>query len=116
MTYSAVGANQGFAIFSHNTNDTFWFATGVAFATGQTVRSWQYGGFVGTTTDNRSVNPYGQRFTTNSNPTAVTAPAFVTIQLLGRKQPAFCAGQDLSGEELGVLQGILNSYAHAQAI
>jgi hypothetical protein len=112
MTYSAEGVPQGFAIFSHNINSTLWFSTGVSFGgDGQAVRSWQHGGIVGTTTNNLSVNPYGQRFTTQFSPIAVTAPAFVNIQLLGPRQPAFCAGQDLTGEELGVMQGILDTFA-----
>ena len=115
MEYRQLAVRQGMCIRSDNNLNALWFANGVAFApTGQVVRSWQSGGFVGTVTGNTnklSINPYGDRFNTSNNPTTVTSPAFLIIRLLGLRQPAFCAGQDLSGAELGILQGILDTFA-----
>jgi hypothetical protein len=115
MEYRNLASLQGMSIRSDNNLNALWFPSGVSFAvTGQVVRSWQSGGFVGTVTGNTnklSINPYGDRFTTSNNPTTVTSPAFLILRLLGPRQPAFCAGQDLTGEELGVMQGILDTFA-----
>jgi hypothetical protein len=116
MSYRSVSTPQGFAMRLDNSSNGLWFANGVGFnpVSGAVIRSWQSGGFVGTVTGNTnklSLNPYGGRFTNSNTPVTITDPAFVLLQLLGRRQPAFCAGQDLSGEELGVLQGILDTFA-----
>ena len=117
LTYTNASLPQGFALASNNTNTSYslWYARGVAFSSSAAdLRSWQAGGFIGTATGNTNklaLNPYGRRLTTATNSNLPTDPAFVEITLLGIKQPAFCAGQDLSGEELGVVQGILDTFA-----
>ena len=115
IEYTNASTQQGFAMASDNSNNSLWFASGVAFSSSDAdLRSWQTGGFVGTDTGNTTklvMNPYGRRLTTIANSILPTAPAFVTISLQGPRQPAFCAGQDLSGEELGVMQGILDTFA-----
>jgi hypothetical protein len=115
IEYTNASTPQGFAMASENSSNTLWFASGVAFnSSAHDLRSWQSGGFVGTATGNTnklSINPYGRRLTTAANSILPTAPAFVTIRMIGPRQPAFCAGQNLSDVELGVLQGILDTFA-----
>ena len=115
IEYTNASTQQGFSLASENTSFTLWFASGVAFnSSAHDLRSWQSGGFVGTATGNTnklSINPYGRRLTTAANSILPTAPAFVTIRMIGPRQPAFCAGQNLSDVELGVLQGILDTFA-----
>lgn len=113
-----IAQNTGLAIEARDNQNSFWYAPGVAFAaSGSTIRSYEAGGFVGTTdgTVRLAAKSTSNILSYANSPLAITTGELrIGLPTASpSKQPAFCAGQHLSLLEMTTLQIILEEYAVA---